>query len=301
MMLKPSDIKDLQTALRNSETPIDRADLSALDQLIEHVPEDMTTAVQGGMTLGNFQSELSKRSQWLPVDPPSPEVTIADLLGQNLSGPRRFGCGTLRDWLIGISVVLPDGRLIRNGGKVVKNVAGFDLCKLFIGSRGALGVIVEATFKLSPQPEKEIFLGRQFDSLDAAGEMIDVIWDSDLRPSALDLHQLEGKPLTLVFGLSGIAADVDAQLTLANSIGLNDEVELVYNQVIHAEVANTTSMLPSRLIQYLKDSAPQAFVARAGNGIVYVPRFNEQPKRIPSVLEKRIKELFDPNGKLPAL
>ena len=197
--------------------------------------------------------------------------------------------------------MLPDGRLIRNGGKVVKNVAGFDLCKLFIGSRGALGVIVEATFKLSPQPEKEIFLGRRFDSLDAAGEMIDVIWDSDLRPSALDLHQLEGKPLTLVLGLSGIAADVDAQLTLANSIGLKEEGELVYNQVIHAEVANTTSMLPSRLIQHLKDSAPQAFVARAGNGIVYVPRFNEQPKRIPSVLEKRIKELFDPNGKLPAL
>ena len=301
MMIKPANIKDLQTAIRDSETQIEGVDLSALDQLIEHVPEDMTATVQGGMTLGNFQAELTKRSQWLPVDPPSPAATIADLLGQTLSGPRRFGCGTLRDWLIGISVVLPDGRRIRNGGKVVKNVAGFDLCKLFIGSRGALGVVVEATFKLSPQPQKEIFLGRQFDSLDTAGEMIDVIWDSDLRPSVLDLHQLEGKPLTLVFGLSGIAADVDAQLTLANSICLKEEVELAYDQVIHAEVADTASMPPSRLIHYLKDSTPQTFVARAGNGIVYVPRFNEQPKRIPSVLEKRIKELFDPNGKLPAL
>jgi FAD/FMN-containing dehydrogenase len=198
-------------------------------------------------------------------------------------------------------VVLPDGRRIRNGGKVVKNVAGFDLCKLFIGSRGALGVVVEATFKLSPQPQKEIFLGRQFDSLDTAGEMIDVIWDSDLRPSILDLHQLEGKPLTLVLGLSGIAADVDAQLSLANSIGLYDKAELVYDQVIHAEVADTASMPPSQLIHHLKDSTPKTFVARAGNGIVYVPRFDERPKRIPSVLEKRIKVLFDPNGKLPAL
>ena len=300
-MIKPANIKDLQTAIRDSETQIEGVDLSALDQLIEHVPEDMTATVQGGMTLENFQAQLSKRSQWLPVDPPNPEVTVAHLLEQNLSGPRRFGCGTLRDWLIGISVVLPDGRLIRNGGKVVKNVAGFDLCKLFIGSRDALGAVVEATFKLSPQPEKEIFLGRQFDSLDAAGEMIDVIWDSDLRPSVLDLHQLEGKPLTLVLGLSGIAADVDAQLTLANSIGLKEEVELAYDQVIHAEVADTASMPPSRLIQHLRDSAPQSFVARAGNGIVYIPRFDERPKRIPSVLEKRIKELFDPNGKLPAL
>ena len=300
-MIKPADIKDLQKAIRDSETPIEKVDLSALDQLIEHVPEDMTATVQAGMTLGNFQAELSKRSQWLPVDPPNTQVTIADLLGQNLSGPRRFGCGTLRDWLIGISVVLPDGRLIRNGGKVVKNVAGFDLCKLFIGSRGALGVVVEATFKLSPQPEKEIFLIRQFDSLKTAEEMIDVIWNSDLHPSVLDLHKLEGEPLTLVLGLSGISADVDVQLTLANSIGLKDEAELVYDQVIHAEVADTASMPPSCLIQYLNDSAPQSFVARAGNGIVYIPRFNEQPKRSPSVLEKRIKQLFDPNGKLPAL
>ena len=300
-MIKPANIKDLQTAIRDSETQIKGFDLSALDQLIEHVPEDMTATVQAGMTLRNFQTQLAKRSQWLPIDPPNTEVSIADLLGQNLSGPRRFGCGTLRDWLIGINVVLPDGRLIRNGGKVVKNVAGFDLCKLFIGSRGALGVVVEATFKLSPQPEKEIFLGNQLDSLDAAGEMIDLIWDSDLRPSVLDLHQLEGKPLTLVLGLSGIAADVDAQLSLAHSIGLKDEVELLYDQVIHEEIANTASMPPSRLIQHLHDSAPKSFVARAGNGIVYIPRFNEQPKQSPSILEKRIKELFDPNGKLPEL
>ena len=300
-MIKPANIKDLQTAIRDSETQIEEVDLSALDQLIEHVPEDMTATVQGGMTLGNFQAELTKRSQWLPVDPPDLAVTIAHLLEQNLSGPRRFGCGTLRDWLIGISVVLPDGRLIRNGGKVVKNVAGFDLCKLFIGSRGALGVVVEATFKLSPRPQKEIFLGRQFDSLAAAGEKIDVIeWDEDNYTSLFQVN-CSGKPLTLVLGLSGIAADVDAQLSLANSIGLKDEVELVYDQVIHAEVADTASMPPSRLIHSLKDSTPQTFVARAGNGIVYVPRFNEKPKRIPSVLEKRIKELFDPNGKMAAL
>ena len=301
MMIKPTNIKDLQTALRNNKSPIERTDLSALDQLIEHIPEDMTATVQAGMKLGNFQSQLSKASQWMPVDPPNLDISIADLLGQNLSGPRRFGFGTVRDWLIGISVVLPDGRLIHNGGKVVKNVAGFDLCKLFIGSRGALGVVVEATFKLSPKPEKEIFLGKQFDTLDAAGEMIEVIWNSDLRPSVLDLHQLPDQPLTLAFGLSGIAADIESQLILANSIGLKDEVELLYDQVIHEEIANTASMPPSRLIQHLHDSAPKSFVARAGNGIVYIPPFEKRRKQIPSAVETRIKKLFDPSGKLRAL
>ena len=301
MTLKPSSIPELQKLLPQSQR-VTGVSLEAVAELLEHVPEDMTATVRAGMTLAEFQSHLAKTNQWLPVDLTQPEtVTIGELLASNLNGPRRFGFGTIRNWLIGLAVVLPDGRLIRNGGKVVKNVAGFDLCKLFIGSRGALGVVVEATFKLSPQPEKEIFLIRQFDSLKTAEEMIDVIWNSDLHPSVLDLHKLEGEPLTLVLGLSGISADVDAQLTLANSIGLKDEVELAYDQVIHAEVADTASMPSSRLIQHLRDSAPKSFVARAGNGIVYIPRFDEQPKRSPSVLEKRIKQLFDPNGKLPAL
>ncbi|HIG81295.1 MAG TPA: FAD-binding oxidoreductase, partial [Verrucomicrobiales bacterium] len=106
-----------------------------MGELIEHVPEDMTATVQAGMSLGDFQTQLAQQNQWLPVDPPCPaDRSIGALLAGNTTGPRRFGFGTVRDWLIGIAVVLPDGRLIRNGGKVVKNVAGFDLCKLFIGS-----------------------------------------------------------------------------------------------------------------------------------------------------------------------
>jgi FAD/FMN-containing dehydrogenase len=299
MKLKPSSIKDLQTALQNPQSPIEEVDLSALNQLIEHVPEDMIATVQAGMTLGNFQTELSKQSQWLPVDPPDTAVSISKLLDRNLNGPRRFGYGTLRDWLVGISVVLPDGRLIHNGSKVVKNVAGFDLCKLFIGARGSLGVIVEAIFKLSPRPEKEVFLRKQLSSLEDADEMIGAVWNSNLSPSVLDLHQIDGRPLTLMLGLSGIAADVDKQAELARSFGLNVEAELEYDKVICAGNISTLSILPSRLIQHLKDLAPPSFVARAGNGIIYVPCSDKPLTRKPSALEKRIKESFDANGMFP--
>ena len=131
----PSSIPELQELLPQLQG-VGEVSLEAVAELVEHVSEDMTATVQAGMTLAEFQSGLARSNQWLPVDPPQTEdVSIGELLAGNLNGPRRFGFGTIRDWLIGLAVVLPDGRLIRNGGKVVKNVAGFDLCRLFVGAK----------------------------------------------------------------------------------------------------------------------------------------------------------------------
>jgi glycolate oxidase FAD binding subunit len=91
-------------------------------------------------------------------------ASIAEILNSNASGPRRLGYGTIREHLLGITVAMADGRLIHSGGKVVKNVAGYDLCKLFVGSRGSLGVLVEATFKVGPLPEVERFVAARCDS-----------------------------------------------------------------------------------------------------------------------------------------
>ena len=146
MTLKPNSIAELQELLPQSQR-FDGVSLEAVAELIEHVPEDMTAIAQAGMTLADFQSRLAKAGQWLPVDPPHPQaVTIGELLACNLNGPRRFGCGTIRDWVIGMAVVLPDGRLIRNGGKVVKNVAGFDLCRLFGRDPILYSVRIEVNF-----------------------------------------------------------------------------------------------------------------------------------------------------------
>jgi len=299
MTLHPENIDELREQLSQAKS-IGDFNLSAIDRLIEHVPEDMTATVQAGMTLEKFQAQLAKQSQWLPVDPPCPDVlSIGALLAGNASGPRRFGCGTIRDWLIGITVVLADGRLIRNGGKVVKNVAGFDLCKLFVGSRGTLGVIVEATFKLLPSPEREIFLKCECESYDVAGEFIKKIWESDLRPTVLDLFQFENEPLRLVLGLSGAAADVNAQQGLAAALGINATTNLDYDAVLRVDHQQMTSVPPADLNEFLKRENPVSFVARAGNGVVYLrgPRGGHEP----SALEQRIKDTFDPKGVLPKL
>ncbi len=127
--------------------------LKRFDRLLEHEPADLTATAEAGMTLGAFQAALGQRGQWLSLDPPNArEGTLGGILASNASGPRRHLYGTARDLLIGLTMVLADGSIVRGGGKVVKNVAGYDLPKLAIGSFGTLGVIVEATVKLRPRP-----------------------------------------------------------------------------------------------------------------------------------------------------
>ncbi|MDQ6660866.1 MAG: FAD-binding oxidoreductase, partial [Chloroflexota bacterium] len=122
-----------------------------LNQLVEHAPHDMTATVQAGLRLSDLQATLANTRQWLALDPaPGSAATIGGIMATNASGPRRLHYGGVRDQIIGIRVVLPDGTIAKGGGKVVKNVAGYDLSKLFTGSLGTLGVIVAATFRLYP-------------------------------------------------------------------------------------------------------------------------------------------------------
>ncbi len=298
MTLKPNSIAELQELLPQSQR-VDGVSLEAVAELIEHVPEDMTAIAQAGMTLADFQSRLAKAGQWLPVDPPHPQaVTIGELLACNLNGPRRFGCGTIRDWVIGMAVVLPDGRLIRNGGKVVKNVAGFDLCRLFVGAKNELGIIVEAAFKLLPLPEAQAHLAKTCKSLGQAEELLEKIWASDLQATVLDMHRIDGDPLTLVVGFAGPSADVEAQSGAANALGFADDASLDYDAGFRQATLNFTSVAPGNLISTLQKLGDEAFVARAGNGVIY--HSSAKPVATPSpVLQKRVKEIFDPKGVLP--
>jgi glycolate oxidase FAD binding subunit len=124
-----------------------------LDQVIEYAPHDMTASVQAGLRLTDFQSTLGKARQWLALDPVlAAGATVGGLIATNATGARRLRYGGVRDQIIGIRVVLADGTIAKAGGKVVKNVAGYDLSKLFTGSLGTLSVIVAATFRLYPLP-----------------------------------------------------------------------------------------------------------------------------------------------------
>jgi glycolate oxidase subunit GlcD len=127
---------------------------SQLNRIIEHEPADLIATAEAGVTLHEFNSELAKRGQWLPLDPPDDlRATLGGVVATGLAGPQRSGYGAPRTFVIGMHVVLADGRRIKAGGRVVKNVAGYDLCKLFTGSYGTLALIANLTFKLRPLPE----------------------------------------------------------------------------------------------------------------------------------------------------
>lgn len=124
-----------------------------LNRIIEHEPADLVAITQAGVTLKDFNARLSLNRQWLPIDPPDDgSATIGGVVATGLAGAQQFGYGPPRRHVIGMKVVMADGSLVKAGARVVKNVAGYDLCKLFTGSYGTLGIIVEVNFKLRPQP-----------------------------------------------------------------------------------------------------------------------------------------------------
>ena len=290
---------------------VGRIALEALNRIVEHAPADMTVSVEAGITLARLQSELARARQWLPIDPPSPErLTIGALLATNASGPRRFGCGTIRDHLIGIRVALADGRLIQSGGRVVKNVAGYDLAKLFVGSHGSLGVVVEATFKLRPLPEAEQFVRARCGSLQEAGELLESIFESEITPVALDFHDLPSMPaprsplFSLVAGFAGTVEEVEWQRARAAELSLNEATTLDHeNHFWNGDSPpRRVSVAPSKVIETIRVLGDVPFVARAGNGVVYYrggpPPVKEQS---PVGLMQRLKSEFDPRHILPEL
>jgi glycolate oxidase FAD binding subunit len=274
----------------------------------EHAPADMTVTVAAGMTLAALQGELGRRGQWLPVDPPNPErLTMGELIDTNAGGPRRFGYGTIRDYLLGITVALADGRVIHSGGKVVKNVAGYDLAKLFVGGRGSLGAVVEATFKLRPLPERERFAQARCESWQHADKLIETVADSEITPVVFDLHRLhpsDGQACTIVLGLAGTREEVEWQAGRAEALGFRESGSLEYERVFwgEEEIAQKLSVLPSRLIETAGGLKGVPLVARAGNGIIY---FRGEPvpdqDKLPLELLSRIKVAFDPNHLLPEM
>ncbi len=128
--------------------------LAKLNRVIEHDSANLTVTAQCGMTLNALQSSLAAQKQFVPIDAPFPAcATLGGIVAANLNGPRRSFYGSVRDLVIGMKVVLASGESIKAGGKVVKNVAGYDMCKLFVGSLGTLGIITEVTFRVAPTAE----------------------------------------------------------------------------------------------------------------------------------------------------
>jgi glycolate dehydrogenase FAD-binding subunit len=200
--------------------PPERADLvvltGGLDQVLEHAAGDLVVRAQAGVRLADLQATLAPAGQWLALDPPEPRATVGGVVAANASGPRRLRYGTVRDLIIGITVVLADGTVAHAGGKVVKNVAGYDLAKLFCGSLGTLGMIAEVIFRLHPLPAAAAVVTVQVETPEQAGRAVQRLLRSTLEPSAVELVVDDwGWPGRLTVVFEGIPPGVEAQAATA--------------------------------------------------------------------------------------
>jgi len=208
LVLEPTDEQQLAAALRLANdanlaviprgggtklgwgNPPQRADLivstARLDKIIEHAWSDLTVTVEAGCAIQKLQSALAQHGQRLAFDPLWPEAaTIGGALSANDSGSLRLRFGALRDLILGVTIALPDGTLASSGGKVVKNVAGYDLPKLVIGALGTLGVITRATFRLHPLPHNAKTLSVSVANLDGMQRLLLAAQDSQLAHTSL--------------------------------------------------------------------------------------------------------------------
>lgn len=318
LVVRPGSVEELRhrvvAAGRTGDT-IAEVDLRALARVLDFSPDDMTVTVETGITMTALQDALAGTGQWLPLDPPHPHsTTLAEVLHGDISGPHRYAYGTVREHVIGIAAVLGDGRHIRSGGKVVKNVAGYDMARLLIGDHGALGIVVEVTFKLMPRPAVERVFALQSASLDDIDKALEAAVAGPAQPVVLDLHNLDGAAhggthsglWTLVLAYAGHPDDVEWQAAQLGGEWLPleriDHDARFWDARAFASTPRA-SVLPSRLTAHLRGlPSGVAVLARAGNGVAYgglpdVPRAG----RLPSAIERRLKAAYDPHDILPVL
>jgi glycolate oxidase FAD binding subunit len=279
--------------------------LQRLQRIVDYQPTDMTVTVEAGLSLAQLQRVLGEHGQWLSIDPPLAEqATIGGIIAANLSGPARLSQGTIRDSLLGLKAVRTDGTQLKGGGRVVKNVAGYDIPKLFCGSFGTLGVIVEATFKVRPRPEVQEVLALPFATAAQAMEAAFRCLDSEVQPFFLELTNVS--PLRaqatqaayfLVIGFAGIAEEgayqskrvrelAGAEHVFSGSWKDGDAAALAQTlQNFPAKMTTAAptfsckvSVLPNHLAPFCQEVEAEAvrrgfavhLQAHAGNGIVFL-------------------------------
>jgi FAD/FMN-containing dehydrogenase len=254
-----------------------------LSGIADYSPADMVLTARAGTTLAEIQAAARQHGQYLPLDCPFPaRATIGGVTACNRQGLWRPLFGTPKDRILGMRLALADGTVVKGGGKVVKNVAGFDLCHLFTGSRGSLGLILETTYKTSPLPEQTSQIAFRAGSAARAAEAALTLHKERLQPLYAVVHT-QGEAALLTIGLSGGAETVAWQTDRIEEIlskqGLErTEPSLSEDELRHrldsptAPVAGRIVTLPSEfpnLLERLADAGIE-FVAQAPVGIVSV-------------------------------
>ncbi|MGH3066708.1 MAG: FAD-binding oxidoreductase [Gaiellaceae bacterium] len=263
-----------------------------LDRLLEHETGDLTCTVEAGIRLSALNAVLVKSGQRLSLDPPG-DPTIGALLAKSLSGPLRHGFGAPRDLVLGVTLVLADGTVANAGGKVVKNVAGYDLARLVCGSHGRLALIARASFRLHPLPRAAHTLVVETDD---APTVVARLLRSQLQPSALDvLH-----PGRVAVLFEGSERAVDAQLESARAlVGDVESDSAVWEESRTRQAASRGRLrfAPGELAEVL--STLGEAVVRPSSGVAYIQ--DAAPEESPADvwrLTEAIRAQLDPYGVL---
>jgi glycolate oxidase FAD binding subunit len=295
--------------------------LSRLNRVIDFPSRDMTITAEAGITMAALAAELGRCGQRLPIDVPQPErATLGGVIATNTSGPRRYGSGTLRDYVIGISAVDGRGTPFKGGGRVVKNVAGYDFCKLLTGSMGTLAVITQATLKVVPVPEAAAFLYHDLSDIAQAEPRLAALVTSQVKPAAIELlagpawrddpafdsrpAQGSAKLLVALEGTTDEVAWMEAELTAEwrDQGARAQRVAQTHHDGLWRRLADFPSqlgmlvikanMLPSAVTGFLAtlfELDPGCSVeAHAGNGIV-IARLSLPPAEATRLLIRRLQ------------
>jgi glycolate oxidase FAD binding subunit len=261
-----------------------------LNTLLVHRHGDMTATAHAGITLAQLNRELSRHGQWLPIDSAFAAATIGGVVATNDAGPVRHRYGTPRDLLIGVTLALTDGRIVKAGGHVVKNVAGYDLGKLVSGSFGTLGAIVDATFKLLPIPQASATLEASYDDGEVLARDVMQVSTSQLEPMAFDVMLDDGHcRLRMLFASSpaAVSSQVESAQRLLSKPSVvvtgDPEMDLWTDQVrspwagsgavirfgwLPAKLADVVTLMHD--VQQIAGAVVMAGRAGAGAGLVRV-------------------------------
>jgi glycolate oxidase FAD binding subunit len=266
---------------------------TGLAEIDDYPSDDMTITVGAGIRWSQLLSILAQKGQTLPIDVPSPDqATLGGVIATNTSGPRRFGHGTMRDYLLGVDVVSAEGKRVHGGGRVVKNVAGYDFMKMHTGALGTLGVVVQATLKLKPIPEAKAAVVATIDAAQMEKVLARLV-SSATRPVACSLwNRAAGasanRQLLLLYEENRPAVDwqiITIQRELAET-GVADSQVMdgaAYDQLLKAltdwpqtstaEIVFKANLTPSGVAPFCElaeQTIPKvAILAHAGNGVVW--------------------------------
>lgn len=212
-----------------------------LTSVCDYTPADMTVTVEAGLTVAALQEVLAREGQWLPLDPPCPaQTTIGGLVAADLGGALCGAQGRVRDFVIGLGAITADGRSIRAGGKVVKNVAGYDVMKLLTGSLGTLAVVTEVTLKVRPKPAVVRCLVLETSGADAGIALAEAVAGSAIGALASTLVvEGRGEQARLIVLLAGIDADVTA--ARASLEALAEDARIILDVDVEASAARAST------------------------------------------------------------